>query len=476
MTLYLYLLVPAVCALAILALGRYKPRLAGPMTCAVLGAGVMSAVFQLPVYRSLVQFTSKVSVSPVSVTAAESLSFLMILSVYLTGFAVAFFACFDETPTTRRRYYFALVLGVVAAMSGAAASQDLLALFVFTETVALISCLLASLDDNARGIASSLETYALSLAGTVCAAAGTALAAYCAGGTSFEHLAAVGSGRLAMQAAAALVLCGYAVKAGALPFHANLPELYSTARGSRCAMLACAGIRTAGIYAVLKIMITFPALVYAPAARITMLFGLFSLVAAAFLAYTKQDLKRLLTYAGISQSGYVLIAVGIGTPLALAGAVFQLVSETAAETALYLNSTILERRTGVRDIADMGGLRRRMPWTAGTTLVAALSMAGLPPLAGFWGQFIIIFSLWKTGHPYFAMAAVLGVLLTFVYTLSSYRKIFHGRVPAQHDGVTEPEAGYLVPGVVLAVLLILGGMFFPYIFTQLLEPGAKVFL
>ncbi|MDD4004029.1 MAG: complex I subunit 5 family protein [Elusimicrobiaceae bacterium] len=476
MSLYMYLLVPAVCALTVLFLGRYRPRLAGPITCAVLGAGLLSALFQLPVYRAIVLFAGRLNVSPVSVTASETLSFLMILSVYLTGFAAVFFACYDEPPTTRRRFYFALVLGVVAAMSGAAASEDLLALFVFTETVSLLTCLLASLDDTPRSAGAALKTYSFSIVGAAAAGAGSALAAYCAGGTSFSQLAAVGGGSLGMRIAAALVLCGYAVKAGIMPFHGDLPELYSTARGARSAVLACAGIRTAGIYAVLKIMLVLPAFVYAPAARALMLFGVFSLIAAAFLAFTKQDLKHLLTYAGISQAGYVLIAAGLGTPLAIAGAVFQLVSETAAETVLYLNSSILERQTGVHDIADMGGLRRRMPWTAGTTLVSALSMAGLPPLAGFWGQFVIIFSLWKTDHPLFAAGAAFGVLLTFVYTLSSYRKIFHGRVPIPLDNVTEPAGGFLVPTVLLSLLLVLAGLCFPYIFTQLLEPGAKVFI
>jgi len=446
----------------------------GKIACAVLGAGVLSALGQLPVYRTLVMSAQKMTDAAAK---GEVLSFLMTLSVYVTGFAVALFAYLDEPKNTKRRFLFVLILLTVSAIAATANAKDLPALIVCTETVTLLSCLLASLDDTKRGIVAALKSYLLSMPGMALIITGAALAAFYCGGTSFEHIrTAVQNGNQGVGLAAALLLCGYAMRAGILPFHGNLPELYSSTRGAVAAFLACAGMRTAGIYALLILTPLFMGFKSGAVNNTLIGFGVCSLAAAALMAITKHDMNKLLTYAGISQTGYILIAAGIATPLALAGAVFQLFAETAAETVLYLNSAVIEKQTGTRDIADLGGLRRKMPWTAGTTLTAALSLAGLPPLAGFWGQFVIIFALWKHGGGLYIAGTFLGLVLTFAYIMSAYRKIFHGNTPFTLENATEPRGGLLIPSIVISAILIIMGLYFPQIFTQLMEPGVKAFL
>jgi len=127
---------------------------------------------------------------------------------------------------------------------------------------------------------------------------------------------------------------------------------------------------------------------------VLMTLGAVSIVAAAFLALGQRDLKRMLAYSSISQVGYIVLGIGLGTPLGIAGGLFHLFNHALAKGLLFLNSGSLQQATGTRNMDEMGGLARRMPITAATTIVtrgpvdsprataSRISNAQLPPPEG----------------------------------------------------------------------------------------------
>ena len=114
------------------------------------------------------------------------------------------------------------------------------------------------------------------------------------------------------------------------------------------------------------------------------------------MALVQKDFKRMLAYSSISQIGYIILSLGTGTALGIAGAVFHLFNHAIFKAGLFANAAAVEEVTGTRDMDRLGGLSSKMPVTGFTSLVSSLSTAGIPPLSGFWSKLVIDSALWAT--------------------------------------------------------------------------------
>jgi multicomponent Na+:H+ antiporter subunit D len=119
----------------------------------------------------------------------------------------------------------------------------------------------------------------------------------------------------------------------------------------------------------------------------------------------------------------------------------------------------------------MGGIAARMPVTGATTAVATLSIAGLPPLAGFWSKLLVVIALWNGGQRVFAVIAILTSLVTLGYFLVLQRKVFFGKILPEWESVREAGAGLLVPVIALALITVAIGIGFPFLLPMLLGGG-----
>jgi multicomponent Na+:H+ antiporter subunit D len=198
--------------------------------------------------------------------------------------------------------------------------------------------------------------------------------------------------------------------------------------------------------------------------------GAVSIILGALCAIGQKDVKRMLAYSSISQVGYIVLGLGAGTPLALAGAVFHLFNHSIFKSLLFVNSSALEQQLGTTDMDRMGGLATRMPVTGATNVIALLSTAGVPPLSGFWSKLIIILGLWKAGLHGYAALAILFSVVTLAYLLTMQRKVFFGLLPEGLRQVKEAAPGVVVSAVVLAALTIGVGVLTPYLLGTFLLP------
>jgi multicomponent Na+:H+ antiporter subunit D len=194
-------------------------------------------------------------------------------------------------------------------------------------------------------------------------------------------------------------------------------------------------------------------------------------------------MRRLLAFHIVSQIGYLLMGAGLGTPLALAATVFFFVHVIAAKSALFLVTGIVQsfRRTSV--LADLGGLARSSPLLAGLFLVPALSLAGLPPLSGFWAKFALVKAGLEAGSVPIVVTALLVSLLTLFSMTKIWAEAFWKPAPGgpASDGPGAPRAALVVPALALGAVTVLLGFgaepFFAFSLRaaeQLLNPAGYV--
>ena len=203
--------------------------------------------------------------------------------------------------------------------------------------------------------------------------------------------------------------------------------------------------------------------------------GALSIIVGALATFVQSDFKRMLAYSSVSQVGYIVLALGAGTKLAVAAAVFHLFNHAIFKSLLFVNAAAVEERLGSTDMDYMGGLASRMPLTGATSVIGLLSTAGIPPLSGFWSKFIIILALWTSGNRAYAVIALLASILTLGYFLSMQRRVFFGKVV--HKGledVREASFAYVFPAIVLAAIAVGVGLFFPWILNWFILPVQNV--
>jgi formate hydrogenlyase subunit 3/multisubunit Na+/H+ antiporter MnhD subunit len=200
------------------------------------------------------------------------------------------------------------------------------------------------------------------------------------------------------------------------------------------------------------------------------------MVLGIVMAMTQDDLKRLLAYSSVSQMGYVLAGVGLGTYLGCYGGLYHLLNHALYKSMLFLSVGAVIHATGARRITELGGLRHRMPITSGCFLLGALAIAGFPPLNGFWSKLTIYLALAKAGLWWAAIIAVAAGILTMAVMVRAGVRVFWGEPHASavpEPDVREVPAVMWLPMVTLGALCLLLGVY-PQVAYPLLDRAAAV--
>jgi NADH-quinone oxidoreductase subunit M len=236
-----------------------------------------------------------------------------------------------------------------------------------------------------------------------------------------------------------------------------------------------------GGYAAIRILYTGFPRVLANWQFATMITGLalVTLVYGGIMALAQDDIKRLLAYSSISQMGYLLLGIGSLSMIGLAGATLLYVSHGFSKAILFMVAGILIRNLKTRSIKTLGGLGSKMPYTATSALIAFLSLAGTPPLIGFWGEFFVFAGSMYTGfagalNPDMTRVTVTGVavtasILTASYGLWTIRRIFFGPLRENFGDVHEAPWLMVTPIIILTTLAVILGVY-PTILSSIIGP------
>jgi multicomponent Na+:H+ antiporter subunit D len=218
--------------------------------------------------------------------------------------------------------------------------------------------------------------------------------------------------------------------------------------------------KVVGVYALIRIIISVLGFTNAIQSAL-LLVAAISVILGAIISLTQSDFKRMLAYSSISQVGYIILGLGSGTALGIAGAVLHIFNHSMFKSLLFINAAAVEKQTGIRDMDKMSGLAQKMPVTGVTSVIASLSAAGIPPLAGFWSKLIIIIGLWVGGFHTYAVIAVLASVLTLAYFLSLQRRVFFGKLADEFKNIKEAGLSLNFPALLLAVIIIAVGLVSP---------------
>ncbi len=426
---------------------------------------------------------------------ADGLAVLLLIAVNVVGFLCILFSLKYMSVYTGLPKYYGLFMLMVAGMNGVVVSGDLFNLFVFLEIASIASYALVAFgveaDELEAGfkyliLGSVASVMILFAVGTVYAVTGTLNMADAA-----HEIATKWAGtnvNPALLLAAGMFLMGFALKAALVPFHAWLPDAHPSAPAPISAMLSGVVIKSLGVYAICRVF--FNVFGFDPATSSSVIiangiiaFSVLSIVIGGLLAIGQWDIKRLFAYSSIGQVGYVTLGLGIGArvlatggpkpvaALAILGGLFHLINHAAFKSLLFLSSGAIQHATGTRDMKLLGGLKERMPITATTTNLAALSIAGIPPFSGFWSKLIIIVATIRAGHPAVAGVAIGMAFVTLAYYVKVQREVLFGDMGKAVEKAREVPAVMYVPLVVLAVVCVGFGLLYPVLGDRILEPA-----
>lgn len=295
------------------------------------------------------------------------------------------------------------------------------------------------------------------------------------GVSSFDYPALLGT-RMSPAIQTWLLLgffVAFATKMPLFPLHPWLPDAHTEAPTGGSVVLAGLLLKT-GAYGMIRFAVPLFPDAAAALGPLFMTLGLVGVLYGAWLAAVQTDAKRLVAYTSVSHMGFVGIAVFAWTPLALQGALLEMICHALSTGALFVVVGALDHRTGTRDLRRLGGLWAQMPRFGAATLFFALAALGLPGLGNFVAEFLCLLGAWPV-QPVIAGLGTLGLVGAAVYALWLVQRTFHGRLLLDS---TSPD---LRPGEVslygiLAVLLLWLGLFPQLVIDRAEAPiGALVY-
>ncbi len=392
----------------------------------------------------------------------DGLAVFMLVTVNLIAFLVALYAINYMEKFTSKWKFYTLFLLMLAGLNGVIITGDMFNLFVYLEIASVASYALVAFGTEKHELEAAFKYAVMSTVGSLFILMGIVFLYSYTSTLNMADMAQVLSGKEPsniISMVTVLFIMGFGLKAALVPFHAWLPDAHPSAPAPISAMLSGVLIKSLGIYALCRIFYNIIG-VSPVLSSILLVLGALSMLIGVFLAIGQWDLKRLLAYHSISQIGYVILGIGLGTPLGIIGGLFHLFNHSVFKSLLFLNSGSLEYATGTRDLNKMGGLMERMPTTGRTTLVASMSIAGVPPFNGFWSKLIIIIAAVQAGRFGYAFCAVLASILTLASFMKVMKYGFFGRLKESLSKVKEVPVYMRISMNALAIICIVGGLLF----------------
>lgn len=347
-------------------------------------------------------------------------AFLALVASGIGCLTVVFSVDYMKGERQLGRYYF-FVLLFIGAMSGLVLSNSLLFLFFFWEITALSSYALISFyNDDPKAVAGGIKALVITQFGGVGLLAG-ALVVYAYLGTFEIDVLIRDAGLIPVGVLPVLAygfLAAAAAKSAQIPFFTWLPDAME-APSPVSALIHAATMVNAGVYLLARF---FPVFAAVPGWKLAVLImGMATALCAAIMAVVATDLKRVLAYSTVSQLGYMVYAIGSGSILA---SQFHLLSHAIFKALLFLAAGAVIHTAGTRDMRQMGGLGKKMPFVRNVFILGALALAGIPVLNGFWSKELILEAGLQgdAGWSFWVMAAGAGI--TGLYTARMLWMVF----------------------------------------------------
>ncbi len=366
-----------------------------------------------------------------------------------------------------RGEYYALLLIATMGMTLMVSAADLIMLYLSIETTSIPLYILAGfLKSDDKSTESGLKYFLFGALTSTEMLYGFSLLYGFSGETNLYFLAekvhAAQVSPIVLGAGAVLVLVGFGFKVAAVPFHFWTPDVYEGAPTPITAFISTAS-KAAGFAVLVRVLVLgFPgiegfwAAVLAAIAAATMTLG-------NVVALAQRNIKRLLAYSSIAHAGYALIGLVALSGFGAATLMFYLLAYVVTNLAAFTVVILFARSAGSEQIADYAGLSRRSPWLALALLVALLSLAGMPPLAGFVAKVYVFAAAVESGLIWLAFAGVLNAIVGLYYYLTVLKVVYLYRSDDEHKTINVPRAHAVALIACIAAILLVGILSAPWL-------------
>jgi formate hydrogenlyase subunit 3/multisubunit Na+/H+ antiporter MnhD subunit len=445
----------------------FLPRVADSAR-AVL-AVISTAVVMTLVWPLFQQAGTTLELTPWLSLRIDTLSAFILLAVAFFGLVVAIYSVGYMQGRERHREYFTYLLWTLGVSCGAVLANDLLFLLVCWGFLGLLLYLMIGI--AGPGAANAARKSLMIIGGSdALLLLGIVLYWQLTGSTHMDGPALSLDSPLAYIAILTFMTGAFA-KAGVVPFHSWVPDFGEKADAPVSAFLPASLDKLLGIYLLARCVLDLFVLTSGMYTML-MVLGAITVLSAVMMALVQHDLKRLLSYHAVSQVGYMVLGIGTGTAIGLAGGLFHMLNNTLYKSALFLCAGVVEKETGTTDLDRLGGLARLLPVTFITCTVAALSISGIPPLNGFASKWMIYQGIIVGGEANGGLGWIVWLavaMLGSALTLASFVKVLHAtflckpspeiQAAADRGDIRESKHSMLLPLVVLASLCVVFGVF-----------------
>jgi multicomponent Na+:H+ antiporter subunit D len=389
---------------------------------------------------------------------ADHLSAIMVVITGVMAVATAVYALRDISPEREELGYHPLFQVLLAGINGAFLTGDLFNMYVWFEVLLIASFVLLTLGNRREQLEGGIKYVAVNLVSSMIFLAAIGLVYGLTGTLNMADLAV----RLQdaptglVTVIAMLFMIAFGIKAALFPLFFWLPASYHTPPQAIAAIFA--GMLTkVGVYALIRVFtllfihdVAYTHTILLWIAGATMLTGVLG-------AAAQNDVRKILSFHIISQIGYMIMGLALYTPLALLGAVFYIVHHIIVKANLFLVAGIARRMTGSYDLGRMGGLYRSAPFLSVLFLIPAFSLAGFPPLSGFWAKLVVVLAGAEIGSwPIVAVALLVGILTIYSMT-KIWQAAFWSPLPGDLTMQERPSALLSAPVLGLALLTLVIG-------------------
>ena len=386
---------------------------------------------------------------------ADLLAAIMVLLTGITGLAVAVYSLGSIDEAREAHGYHPLFHVLLMGVSMAFLTGDLFNLYVAFEVMLMASFVLLSLGGERAQLEGAVKYVTLNLLSSAVFLAAVGVLYGVAGTLNLADLALAvqrGTAPGLVTTLACLFLVAFGIKAAVFPLFFWLPASYHTPPVAVSALFA--GLLTkVGVYALVRAF----TLVFTGDTALThgliLAVAVLTMVTGVLGAAAQFEFRRVLSFHIVSQIGYMVLGLGLFTPLALAGTVFYLMHHIVVKTNLFLVGGIVKRLGGTLELGSLGGLYRRRPALALLFLVPALSLAGIPPLSGFWGKLVLVKAGLDSGH-YAVTAIALAVSLLTLFSMTKLWNEAFWKEPPEGRAVATARVPWTLLGPVVALAAI----------------------
>ena len=470
------IMVPLLGSVAVMLTGEKRANLRE--SCSVVAAVIMFATifsmvpdvlsghtlhFQL--FKILPGVTVTLRADAFSMIFALAASFLWILAAF---YSLGYMRGLHEHAQTRFNACFALAL--FGAM-GVAFSDNLFTLYLFYEIVSVCTYPLVAHHQDAEGY-DGARKYIVYLTTTAKAFLLPALALiYVLTGT-LDFASNISTGIFPPEVNATLVKILYAccilgfAKNGVMPFHHWLPGAM-VAPTPVSALLHAVAVVKVGVFSTTRVMLYVFGVDTMSALNLgipTAYFVSFTILMASIIALSKTNLKARLAYSTVSQLSYIILGVAMLTPASINGGLIHIANHAFAKITLFFCAGAIYVATHKKDISEMGGLGRTMPFTFAAFAIASLSMIGAPPVAGFVSKWYLLVGSMQAHQIGLLLVLLSSTLLNVGYFAPVTYNAFFGKRPAgeQYEGIKEAPLSMVIPLMTAAIISVIIGMYPDY--------------